>query len=350
MTALRELFRQKGYYERPLGPVLLAMAGHLVLAFGGMAGCVLVASWWLKALLMTVSCFGFIGLGTHGHTASHNAAADESLVNRALYYLTFPVMLHLSACYWRYSHIQIHHPQPNVAGLDDDCDLRPVFAVNQQHLAEVNPVFRRWPWLQGVVLPVALPLTAFNMFRQSWLRLFRELLDSERRGAEQWIDLACLVAHLGLFVGLPMIWFAPGDVALFWVVRQVGIGVGIFGVLAPGHYPAPVLSQRLRQSGDFYFRQAACSVNFRTGPIGRFLCAGLEYQIEHHMFPSISHVHLRAIAPYVEQYCREQGIPHVTLGWAQAVWRCWYVFFVPKPVVTDIAELRLHFPELREAA
>ena len=82
------------------------------------------------------------------------------------------------------------------------------------------------------------------------------------------------------------------------------------------------------------------TVNFRAGFVGRFLCSGLEYQIEHHFFPSVSHVHLPAIQPLVEAFCRRQGIPYRTLGWGEAIWKSWYAFASPKEVLGDVESLR----------
>ena len=342
-AALREELRRSGAFERPLPPLLLAYAGHLALAFGGLAGCITAPSLGLRALAMLVSCFGFVGIGTLGHTASHNAASHRPWINRTLYYFSYPFILQVSACYWRYSHIQVHHPQPNVVDFDDDCDLRPAFATNRVHLDQIGGWRRRWPVLQGLSLPLLLPFNGFNILRQSWRRLFIELLDSGRRGLEQWLDLACLVAHLLCWLALPLLWFPAADVLLFYAVRAAGIGVGLFAVLAPGHFPpeAACLSRDQRDRGDFVLRQVATTVDFRTGPLGAFLCSGLEHQIEHHLFPSVSHARLRAVQPLVEAFCRRAGLPYQRLGWGEAIWKSWRVFFAPKEVVTEVEALRV---------
>ena len=341
-AALREELRRTGALDRPLRPLLLAYAGHRALAFGGVAACIVAPSLGLKAAAMLVSCFGFVGIGTLGHTASHNAASHRPWINRALYYFSYPFVLQVSACYWRYSHIQVHHPQPNVVDLDDDCDLRPAFAINRLHLDQVGGWRRRWPLLQGLSLPLLLPFNGFNILRQSWRRLFIELLDPRRRGPDQWLDLACLVGHLLCWLALPLLWFSAADVLLFYAVRAACIGVGLFAVLAPGHFPpeAACLGREQREHGDFVLRQVATTVDFRTGPLGGFLCSGLDHQIEHHLFPSVSHVKLEAVRPLVEAFCRRAGLPYQRLGWGEAIWKSWRVFFVPKEVVTDVEALR----------
>jgi linoleoyl-CoA desaturase len=75
-------------------------------------------------------------------------------------------------------------------------------------------------------------------------------------------------------------------------------------------------------------------VNFRTGVIGRLLCAGADYQIEHHLFPGISHVHYPQVSKVVKAYCDAHGYPHRTLGWGEAVMKSLLIFYRPKPVQT----------------
>ena len=85
-------------------------------------------------------------------------------------------------------------------------------------------------------------------------------------------------------------------------------------------------------------RQAATSVNFRTGFVGRLLCSGLEFQIEHHIFPNLSHVYYPQVRPLVEKLCREKGYPYRTMGWGEAIWKSYKVFWEPKAVRPSLQE------------
>jgi len=328
-------------------PVLLAWLLHFGLGMAGIAVFVFVPALPLRIIGLLVSCLGFTGIATLGHVASHNATFRSPLANRILFYVSFPLLLQVSCSYWRYSHLIVHHPSPNVTGVDDDCDLRPVFALNQAHLSAFAGWRQRWPLLQGVLLLLVLPLNGLNIIRQGWVRLFMVLGNPGRNRVAPWADLACMVLHLSLWIALPMMFFRPLDVILFYLLRLALIGCGMFAVLAPGHYPAEAacLAPNQRLSADFYLRQGATTVNFRTGILGRFVCSGLEYQIEHHFFPSLSHVHLRALQPMVEAWCIENGVPYRSFGWGEAIWKSWLTFVTPKPIVTDVETLRsAHVP------
>jgi linoleoyl-CoA desaturase len=334
--------KARGFLERPAAPVVLAWLTHLALGLSGIALWVLVPAWPLRIVGLLASCLGFTGIATLGHVASHNSGLGSTRGNRILYYLSFPLLLQVSTSYWRYSHLTVHHPSPNVIGVDNDCDLRPVFATNETHLSEYAAWRQRWPLLQALFLLLVLPFNGLNIIRQGWVRLFLVLRETRGKRLAPWLDLACMVLHLGLFLALPMLFFRPLDVVLFYLLRLALIGCGMFAVLAPGHYPAEAacLSPSQRASGDFYLRQAATTLNFRTGLIGRFVCSGLEYQIEHHFFPSVSYVHLRAMQPMVQAWCEDNGIPYRRLGWGEAIWKSWLAFVAPKPVVEDVEILR----------
>jgi linoleoyl-CoA desaturase len=334
--------KARGFLERPAAPVLRSWLIHLALGLCGAALYALVPALPIRIMGLLASCVGFTGIATLGHVASHNAALKSPLANRFLFYVSFPLLLQVSTSYWRYSHLIVHHPSPNVTGVDDDCDLRPVFALNEAHLSAFGSWRLRWPVLQGLLLLVLLPLNGLNIIRQGWVRLFMVLAKPGRRGLAPWVDLGCMALHLVLWLALPMLFFRPLDVLVFYLLRLALVGCGMFAVLAPGHYPAEAacLSLSQRNSGDFYLRQAATTLNFRTGFLGRFMCSGLEYQIEHHFFPSVSYVHLRAMQPMVQAWCEEHGIPYRRLGWGEAIWKSWLAFVNPKPIVEDVEGLR----------
>jgi fatty acid desaturase len=342
IVALRDKFRSHGYYERPLLPMLRAWAAHLFIGFGGLAAFVATPGAWPRVAFMAISCFGFVGLATLGHTASHNGASDRRLANRILLYFTYPFLLQLSAIYWHYTHCITHHPNPNMVGIDNDCDLRPLFYINESHQAGASRRRRLYFRIQWLFFPFALLLNSVNIQRKGWRYLLSQLRDPERRTAGCWIDLACMTGHLVTWLVVPMFFFSPLAVIGVYALRTAIIGVALFTILAPGHFPAEAMcfSRDQREAGDFYLRQTAATANFRTGFIGRFLCSGLEYQIEHHLFPGVSHIYLPRMAPAVQEFCARHGLPYCQFGWGEAIWKSYAVMFKPKVVRSCVESVR----------
>jgi fatty acid desaturase len=338
IAALREHVRRLGRDGHAEARVLAAYALGVALALGGLLFVYDARlSWLVRASALLLSVCGTVSMATIGHTASHGALGRSRRLNELLFYGTYPFFLMVSASYWRHGHVSVHHGSPNVVGVDPDCDLRPVFGINRAHAADIGPWRRR---LQGWIILLLLPLNGFNIQRQGWTRLLSEL--REGRTAERWFDLGAMLLHAVVFVLLPAALVSLKLAALVYVLRVALIGVILFAVLAPGHYPssAACLHESQRRAGHFWLRQTATTINFRTGLVGRWLCSGLEYQIEHHLFPNVNHVHLPVLSPKVRTLCERHGFPYRTLGWAEAILASWRVFFEPKVVVEHIALLR----------
>lgn len=281
---------------------------------------------------LLLSCFAFLINATIGHTASHEAISHKGWVNRLVGYVAYPLVLGLSARYWHHSHVQTHHPAPNVLGRDADCDLRPLFAIHESHVSEAPAWRRHWYRWQGWFFLLLLPLNGFNMQRTGLSHVVREALDGRRRSRATFIDLGCLAAHWLLWLALPVCWLPPQTALALYALRVVVMGLALFAILAPGHFPAEaqVFSPTLAKELGIARVQILGTVNFRTGPVGRLLCSGLEHQIEHHLFPTLSHVHYRTLAPHLRALCAEVQLPYRELGWFEAIAASYKVFFVPK--------------------
>ena len=342
VATLRAEFKALGYQERPTVPLVASWLVHFTIGMGGLALFVVYPTTWMRVASMLVACFGFIGLATLGHTASHHAASDNKIFNKLYLYVTYPLLLQLSANFWHYTHVQVHHTAPNIDGIDNDCDLRPFFALNANQQKN-GSAFKRWYWkYQGYLFPFMLPMNAFNVQRKGWRHLYRELKNPKQRNASTYLDLFCMTAHFGVWLVIPMMFLSPWLVLEIYVLRTAIVGTGLFGILAPGHFPAEavVMERSQREEGDFYLRQAVSTVNFDTGVVGRFLCSGLEYQLEHHFFPGISHIYYPKMAPMVRAFCERQGLPYRSLPWLEAIWKSYMVFFHVKPVIKDVDQLR----------
>jgi fatty acid desaturase len=252
-----------------------------------------------------------------------------------LTYFGYPVFLGLSATYWRYMHIVRHHPAPNVLEMDMDHDLMPWFSIvrgQTEGMAGLRGFYHER--LQWLVFPFALAFNGINMKRAGWGYLVKTLRDPKHRRKAHVIDAGAMVLHYLVWIVLPMAFFPVLNVLLFYLLRLCLLGYAMFAVLAPGHFPeeAILLEKVDMDEESFVLRQAATSINFRTGFLGRLLCSGLEYQVEHHIFPSLSHVYYPKVRPLVEEFCRDKGYPYRTLGWGEALWKSYQVFWRPKAV------------------
>lgn len=318
----------------------LELAAHVAMMLAGGALFFAFDAPWLWLGGVVLSALGCLGISTSSHTASHDALLRSRRGNRVLVQIGFPFLLMVSATYWYHKHLVVHHPAPNVIGVDEDINLAP-FAF----AADDGPRpgwWRRWllRW-QGLVFPVALAFNAFNVQRQGVVFLARKL-GSRRRKSRHWRDLGLMLLHLAVFYALPMVAFGAPEVLGFHLLRSVLLGYLVFAALGAAHFPAEAAAVDPSQlRADHVLLQTATTVDFRTGPFGRLLCAGVDYQIEHHLFPGLGHTHYRRMAPRVEAFCKAHGYPYRVMSWRAAVWRSLLAMARPRPVVRALDDLRL---------
>jgi len=338
ITELRREFARRGWNKKVTGRIVLELLIHMAIAVAGLAIFVAFHNPALRALGILISTCGAMGVGTNTHTSSHYATSDRRWVNEALTYLGYPLLLGLSATYWWHKHVVLHHPAPNVVGVDDDCDLSPWFATT---VDEVNAShgLRRFYYehIQFWVFPVALAVNCFSIQINGWVHLTRALGDSKRRKTAHWVDLGAMVLHYVVCLGVPLLFWPLPAVAGVYILRSMLLGYGMYVILAPGHFPAAALrtASEDRQNADFFTLQTEGTVSFRTGWLGRFFCSGLDYQVEHHLFPNISHVHYPKVSVEVQALCLEHGLRYRSHSWAMALWKSWQVLRIPQEVVAQ---------------
>lgn len=319
---------------------LVELAAHLGMAGGGAALYFLAGHPLLAGAGALLSALGCLGISTSSHTASHGAIFRAPAANRALAFVGFPFLLMVSVSYWYHKHLVVHHPVPNVVGLDDDIDLAPWFAFSADDYAQSRGLRRGWYDLQWLMFPLALALNALNAQRQGVVFLVKKLR-SRRRKAQHWLDLAALIAHVLVFWGLPLVFLPSGEVLLFHGLRLAFLGHAMFAALGAAHFPAEAVAvDRRLAKADYVLLQTATTVNFTAGPFGRLLCSGVDHQIEHHLFPEYAHTHYRKMAPRVRAFCRAHGYPYRTLRWSEAVWKSLRAMARPRPVQRHLDDLR----------
>jgi fatty acid desaturase len=328
------------------------LASHLALALGGLAAFLASENLLVRACALVVTTTGSLGITTFTHTASHYAAVSRKWVNELLTYFGYAFFWGESATYWWHKHVAGHHPVPNVIGADPDADLSPWFALTEDEV-RASAGWRRFYYerCQCWVFPLTLAMMVFGMQGAGWRFLLAALRDPAQRSRRHWIDVGALLLHWAVWLALPMLFFQPLAVLGFYALRAAALGYAVLAVAGPGHLPLYAACIGLDEpSEDLLLRQTATTANFTTGWLGRWLCSGLEYQIEHHLFPKVNHVYYPQVSPMVQELCRRRGVPYHTCSWDRALWRTYSVLATPKRLEPDLEALRLPVPEPAAAA
>ncbi|MCS5734480.1 fatty acid desaturase family protein [Herbiconiux daphne] len=291
--------RRYGYYwtKLLLVPVAFAAAIWLFVAIGD--------TWWQLA---TAALFAVLFTQTAflGHDAAHRQIFRSGRWNDWTTLVLGNLFVGLSYGWWQHKHTR-HHANPNKLGADPDIEVPAISFTAEQIERRRGPVTS---WLiahQGAFFFPVLLLEGLSLHASGVHRVLgREPL--KRRG----IEIAFLVIRIGGFTALAFVVLSPGVAAAF-----LGVQLGLFGFymgasFAPNHKGMPLVPRSLKL--DFLRRQVMMSRNIRGNRVLDVAMGGLNYQIEHHLFPSMPRPHLRRAAPIVAAYCEARGVPYRQTG------------------------------------
>jgi fatty acid desaturase len=286
---------RRGYYA-------IKIAANAVLTVACWALVVVVGdSWWQLAV---AAAMGLVLLqsGFVGHDAGHKAISRSRRAAEVLGLIHLNLLLGAANGWWVQHHSR-HHSDPN--NLDRDPDT-----VRRQVIFDVSelPAKARTPWRrfiirhQRVLFFALLGQESYRIRAAGFLTARAGILKRAR------LELSLIIVHIGLFAGA-VFWLLPFWHAVgFILVSQLVLGIGLGAVFAPNH--KGMLVYRDEDELDWLHRQVLTARNIRSGALLDFLFGGLNYQIEHHLFPAMPRVNLRRARPIVQKYCATHGIPY----------------------------------------
>ena len=344
LQELRREFAARGWCRKPTVRILLQLLLSVGVTIAGAAVFLTVPSVLVRAAALVLAVAGSMGVGTNTHNSSHYATSRKKWVNEFLTFFAYPFFLGLSATFWWQQHVTVHHTSPNVIGVDQDADFAPWLARTGNEVAGSSGLGRfYYEHVQWLVLPLLIGFNAFSMTKTGWAYLVRALLDPRRRTRKHWFDLAAMLLHYICLLLLPMLIFGPRAVLTLYLLRTVFAGYLMFAILAPGHFPAEAAClSRAPDPSDYIRLQTFATINFRVGWVGRWLCSGLEYQIEHHLFPGIAYVFYPAVSVLMQDFCRKNALPYRSYQWDHAIYKCLATFRRP-PAILETLDTTLEF-------
>jgi fatty acid desaturase len=280
----------------------------LIFAFGGY----FATGWAIVSLtdygLLALACLGFaffsVQIAGLMHDSGHRAISDSTLVNNLVGLLTSGAIAMVFSN-WMERH-NTHHSNSNRVGKDPDLEI-PLIATSVamyerkrgiQRLLTPYQAYYYYPL--GAIVGLSNRLGTITFFfrnHSSWQNLW------------QFVAYATGIAIL--FVA-PFLMF-PLDKALFvFTVVHLAAGVYMANCFAPNHKGMPQLDQD--EAMSYFEQQVVTSRNVRGGFLTDLLLVGLNYQIEHHLFPYCPRNKLRQVQPYVKRMCGELGVPYTEVS------------------------------------
>jgi fatty acid desaturase len=306
---LRARLRAAGAFEtRELRSWLeLALLGSLLAAA---LAAIVIFGWRAALFAIPAAAVLATSIAMYGHEGSHRSFSSSPLRNAMLVHFAFPMFSGLGAAYWRDKHDRKHHAHPNVESLDPDLNPFPFAFSRGGHDASgpgarwFQRTFQRW-----LFWPMATLMTT-GMRRSSVMYLARQ-----PRNRGWWIEVACLAVHyIGWLVVPSLIWGVVPTIGVYLSLWAL-VGVCLALVFAPAHMGLPIVTG----ANHDWQHQLATTQNLELPRALSPFFVGLDYQVEHHLFPKIPHANLRRAAAITRAWCQERGIEHQSVPYLQAL-------------------------------
>lgn len=285
-------------------------------------------SLWIFYGLWLVMGIGIVGIGTSVmHDSNHGAYSQNAYVNSFLGNL-----LNILGGYsrnWRIQHNILHHTYTNLDGLDED--------IEAGFLLRMSPNRKQYRFHRYQHIYAWFLYMIMNLF---WVTVkdYRQIFKYEKEGLLRkekislkkaiWELSGIKLFYITYIIVLPILFsqVAWYQVVLGFTFMHLTAGLGLACVFQPAHvvesstFPEMPATQKMEDSWAVH--QILNTANFSPGShITAWFIGGLNYQIEHHLFPQICHIHYPKIAPIIAQTAREYNLPyHVQKTFVQAIW------------------------------
>ena len=270
-----------------------------------------VVSILLCALLGAITAgFGFNVM----HDGGHGSFSESPLVNKGA--AITAEFLGASHFMWNVKHNIIHHAYTNIDGIDDDIDARPFLRMAASQKKYKFHRYQHWYfWLFYSILHLYWSL--LSDYKKYFTGKIGEMPLKKMKTKDHIVFWAFKFVHYFIFIVLPIIKLGFIDwlvgYSVFTVVAGFILSIVFQLAHTVEHTEFPMPDEKTGRMGDEWaIHQLKTTANFATkNKLISWYVGGLNFQVEHHLFPKISHIHYPAISKIIRQACQEYGIVYV---------------------------------------
>jgi len=246
------------------------------------------------------------------HDAGHNSFSDNKKLNTLLSYTLN--LLGGNIYFWKLKHNIAHHTYTNIDGEDHDIEVKFMRIHHDQQLKKHH----RYQHVYFVVL-YGISYLAW-IFYQDYEKYFKQRMGRKTETfhfplREKVIFWISKLLHFTLFVVIPIIFVGWLPTLVGLLITGVVCGLCLATVFQLAHVVGETEFKTVDASkveDEWMIHQLQSTANFAArSKVLTWLRGGLNFQVEHHLFPKISHVHYPAINAIVQETCREYNIKYV---------------------------------------
>jgi fatty acid desaturase len=296
---LKRLIRENGLLDPQPAYYVGKMAFTLGLLVVGRTLLFVLGNVWFQLLNAVYLAFVFVQISLLAHDFEHRQFSFCSHRKNDWLTLVFGnLLLGVSRQWWIDKHNE-HHGHPNQMDLDPDVDIPLLAFEEEQALGKRGFARLVVKYQAALIFPLSL-LQAISLLRGSIQFL------AAKKAKSTLVEAVTICADLALYLGLLFWVLEPLQALLFVAVHRGLFGTYMVSIFAPNHKAMPVLDRDSQL--DFLRRQVLTSRNVVAHSITDFWYGGLNYQIEHHLFPRLPRNKLRAAQPIIRSFCRGHSV------------------------------------------
>ena len=283
----------------------LFVATLIAVALGGaITGFILLGDSWFQLLIAGALGIIFTQIAFLTHEAAHRQILPLAPANDRLA-RWLAGFVGLSYSWWDSKHTR-HHSNPNVVGKDPDIEVDTISFL-EEDAAKSRGFIRMITRKQGYLFFPLLSLEGINLHYQSI-----KYLVTPGPVKKRWTELTLISVRFALYL-TPIFMFLPLGMAFAFLGVQAAVfGIYMGAAFAPNHKGMPVLARDARL--DFFSKQVRTSRNVSGGWYATWFMGGLNYQVEHHLFPNMPRPHLAKAREIVIEHCATLDVPYTEVS------------------------------------
>jgi linoleoyl-CoA desaturase len=270
---------------------------------------------WISLLLCAIFGINIAVIGFNVmHDGAHGSYSQKHWLNEIMAYTAN--MMGASSSMWKIKHNVIHHTYTNIEGQDDDIDIKPFIRTNEH---QKRYWFHKY---QHIYFPLLYSLTwLWWVFQRDFSKYFTGKIAGFKLKkltvSEHIIFWITKIMYVFVYLLIPMYLVGIVPAIIGYLVTALVCGVVLSIVFQLAHvvenvdFPMPS-KETNKMEESWVLHQFATTANFSTkSKTMLWLTGGLNFQLEHHLFPKISHVHYPALHQIIQDLCKSYKVPIV---------------------------------------
>lgn len=301
-----------GYFRKAPWAYAIRGAILLVLFTAAYTGRLFIENPWVVAFLLLVLAQTVTQLAYLSHDAGHRAISNDRRVISFIGHFGMTFLTGFSFSWWMHSHDN-HHSVLNERDNDLAMKYSLVLAVHEDAARAKRGLARRLLRYQGHYVWLLMPLYHFAMMADGLVWIWKN-------PRETVTDQLVLPGYVILWFVIPLPFIGLEMAALHWLVESMIASVYLVLTFIVHHVGKKVILPEDEPEMTLLRQQLETTRTIKTWRIWDWYYSGLNYHIEHHLFPWVPHWRYRTMRLMVQDFCRRKGIPYREQGFWSAIW------------------------------